>query len=45
MPKFNHPTLGDIQSFEYLRGKIVSIETAADTCVLSTGETALIFYH
>jgi hypothetical protein len=45
----NYPTVGDMQEYEFLRGIIVSIDAATDTCtvdVCSVGVvTALLFYH
>ncbi|MFZ4436823.1 MAG: hypothetical protein ACOYOS_00185 [Syntrophales bacterium] len=48
MPLFNHPTLGDIQSYEYRTGTITSIDNDLDTCMVDSSGTilfALIFYH
>jgi len=49
MPRMNYPTVGDMQEYEFLRGIIVSIDAATDTCtvdVCSVGVvTALLFYH
>lgn len=45
MPKLNFINIGDLQDYRYSVATIDSIDSATDTCVLSTGDTALIFYH
>jgi hypothetical protein len=48
MPKINHQSIGDILSYEYRQGIIISIDTNTDSCVVSVDGvnlTALIFYH
>ena len=44
----DHPTLGDVQSYEYLRGTMMTINFDLDTCMVEVGGgivDALIFYH
>jgi predicted transglutaminase-like cysteine proteinase len=41
----NFTDIGDLQDYRYSVATVVSVDNATDTCVLSTGETALIFYH
>jgi hypothetical protein len=45
MPKINFENIGDLQDYRWSVATITSIDSSTDTCVLSTGETALIFYH
>lgn len=45
MPKINFTDIGDLQDYRWSAATVTSIDSAADTCVLSTGDTALIFYH
>jgi hypothetical protein len=45
MPKINYKDIGEIQDCRYSLATIKSVDTSTDTCVLDTGDTALIFYH
>jgi len=48
MPTHNFNTIGDVLDFELLKGTIVSLDAATDTCTVTVGGstlTALIFYH
>ena len=44
-PTLDFKNIGEVLDYQFLRSTIKSINSAADTCVLSSGETALIFYH
>ena len=44
-PKINFSSIGDLQDYRWSVATITSIDSETDTCVLSTGDTALIFYH
>ena len=48
MPTHDFKNIGDILDFELLRGTIVTIDSATDTCTVSLGGStlaALLFYH
>jgi hypothetical protein len=44
-PKINFSDIGDLQDYRWQVATIKSIDSATDTCELTTGETALIYYH
>ncbi|MFZ2809457.1 MAG: hypothetical protein WAZ60_23990 [Desulfosalsimonadaceae bacterium] len=45
MPTLDFTNIGDVLKSECSRSTITAIDSATDTCTLSNGETALIFYH
>jgi hypothetical protein len=48
MPTHDFRNIGDVLDFELLRGTIVTIDSATDTCTVNVGGavvTALLFYH
>jgi len=45
MPTINFENLGDVLDYTFCTRVIESVKSEDDTCVLSSGETALIFYH
>ncbi len=48
MPTIDFKNIGDVLNFELLRGTIVTLDSATDTCTVSVGGsvvTALLFYN
>lgn len=48
MPTIDYKDIGEVLSYETLRGTIISLDPATDTCVVSVNGTivsALVFYH
>ena len=48
MPTIDFKNIGDVLNFELLRGTIVTLDSATDTCTVNVGGgvlTALLFYH
>ena len=45
MPKINFENIGDLQDYRWSVGTVKEVDPETDTCTLSSGETALIFYH
>jgi hypothetical protein len=48
MPTHDFLNIGDLLNYELLRGTIISIDSAADTCTVNVGGAtlnALLFYH
>lgn len=48
MPTHDFSNIGDVLNFELLRGTIVTLDSATDTCTVNVGGgvlTALLFYH
>lgn len=45
MPTIDFVDIGDVLNSPITRGVIASIDSTADTCVLASGESCLIWYH
>jgi hypothetical protein len=48
MPTHDFLNIGDLLNYELLRGTIISIDSADDTCTVNVGGAtlnALLFYH
>ena len=45
MPKFNHPTFGDVQSYAYLEGEILAVYLEGDGSLSSEWDTADVQYE
>ena len=48
MPTIDFKNIGDVLNFELLRGTIVTLDSATDTCTVNVGGAtlnALLFYH
>jgi hypothetical protein len=48
MPTLEFSNIGAVLDYEFLRGTIVTLDSAADTCTVNVGGAtlnALMFYH
>jgi hypothetical protein len=48
MPTHDFKTIGEILDYKFLRGTIVTIDSATDICTVNVGGStldALLFYH